>query len=709
MDTNDASMNKEDGYMARVELITGNEAVAHGVRLSRTEVIATYPITPQTTIIEELAKFVSKGELNSRFINVESEHSAASVCQGSALAGVRTFTTTCSLGLAYMYEPLSFFHEYRLPVVMAITNRPLPFGGLAADYSDSMSIRDFGFIQFFVESNQEALDTIIQAYKIAEDPRILLPVMVNLDGCFLSFSSEVVSIPDQKEVDQFLPAYSPPEIILDPDHPTAEWYLVELSILREKSIEETMMQARQVIEETGSDFEKIFGRKWGLIDEYRCEDAQVVLVTLGSAACTAREVVNEFRAQGEDVGLLKLRTFRPFPEEEILRISQNAEVIVVLDRNVSHGSGGGCGIVYSEVRSTLYDLEKRPKVMSFVAGTGGLDISEDMLRDMAKQALQTAKSSQKRIRSRTNWVLPDLEKVPQSQPVIPKKAQEKLIYPGLQTCAGCGGVLLFRTAVEMIGRDHVMILPFCCVDVGLISMYGDFSPIKVPAFFPCVFAGTASVSTGVRAGLDRRGKMDTLVVGFAGDGGTVDIGLQSLSGAASRGEPILYICYDNEAYMNTGIQRSGSTPYGAVTATTPASQKGKDNPTPLPKDMARIMAAHDIPYVATASVAFLKDYKSKLLKAAQIVKNRQGMAYIHAHSPCPPGWGFPASKTIEVARLAIQTGMWRLYEIENGKYHYTKTSLEPKSLSEYIKAQGRFSHLTDEQISLLEAQATNKP
>ncbi|MBI1987156.1 MAG: hypothetical protein HYS70_02265 [Nitrospinae bacterium] len=695
--------------MAKVELITGNEAVAHGVRLARTEVIATYPITPQTTIIEELAKFVAKGELDSRFINVESEHSAASVCQGSALAGVRTFTATCSLGLAYMYEPLTFFHEYRLPVVMAITNRPLPFGGLAADYSDSMSIRDFGFIQFFVESNQEALDTIIQAYKIAEDPRVLLPVMVNVDGCFLSFSSELVSIPEQKKVDQFLPSYRPPEIILDPDHPTAEWYLVELSIHRENSIEETMRKARQVIEETGSDFEKIFGRKWGLVEDYRCEDAQVVLVTLGSVTSTAREVVKEFRASGEALGLLKLRTFRPFPEEEILRIAAKAEVIVVVDRNVSHGSGGGCGIVYNEVRSTLYDFNKRPKVMSFIAGTGGLDISEDMLRDMARQALQATQSRPKGIGSRTHWVLPDLEKVPQSQPVIPKKAQEKLLYPGLQTCAGCAGTLLFRTAVETIGKDHVMILPFCCVDVGLISMYGDFSPIKVPAFFPCVFAGTASVSTGVRAGLDRRGKMDTLVVGFAGDGGTVDIGLQSLSGAANRGEPILYICYDNEAYMNTGIQRSGSTPYGANTATTPASSKGQGNPTPLPKDMGRIMAAHDIPYVATASVALLKDYQRKLLKAAQVVKNRQGMAYIHAHSPCPPGWGFPASKTIEVARLAIQTGMWRLYEIEHGKHHATKTPFAPQPISEYIKAQGRFSRLTDEQISLLEAQVIKEP
>ncbi|MBI2875993.1 MAG: pyruvate synthase subunit beta, partial [Candidatus Tectomicrobia bacterium] len=166
----------------------------------------------------------------------------------------------------------------------------------------------------------------------------------------------------------------------------------------------------------------------------------------------------------------------------------------------------------------------------------------------------------------------------------------------------------------------------------------------------------------------------------------------------------LYICYDNEAYMNTGIQKSGSTPYGAGTTTTPASLKGQGNPTPLPKDMGRIMAAHDIPYVATASVALLKDYKRKLLKAAQVVKERQGMAYIHAHSPCPPGWGFPASQTIEVARLAIQTGMWSLYEIEQGKYQATKTSLKPKPLSEYIKAQGRFSGLTDEQISRLEAQ-----
>lgn len=218
------------------------------------------------------------------------------------------------------------------------------------------------------------------------------------------------------------------------------------------------------------------------------------------------------------------------------------------------------------------------------------------------------------------------------------------------------------------------------------------------------FASTAAAATGVRAGLDMRSKTNNLVLGMAGDGGTADIGIQSLSGAADRKEPIIYICYDNEAYMNTGIQKSGTTPFGARTTTTPVACLGEGNPL-LSKNMPRIMAAHDIPYVATASVAFLEDYRRKLKKAAQVVRERKGLAYIHAHTPCSTGWRFPAHLGIEIARLAVETNLWPLYQIEEGVLSLTKKVKSPKPVTEYTKLQGRFRHLSTGQIQTLQQYA----
>lgn len=689
--------------MERVEIITGNAAIAHGVRLARVQVVAPYPITPQTSIVDEIANFVASGQLEAKFIHVESEHSSLAVCTGSELAGARSFTATSSMGLGYMFEPLTFLHGLRLPIVIAVANRTLgaPMGSGGPDYSDVMSTRDYGFLQFFVESNQEALDTILQAYKIAEDERILLPVMVSLDGFYLSFSSEVVSLPSQAEVDAFLPPYRPTHAILDPADPMALFCEPTAPIHYERMIEEAMGRARQVIQEVEEDFAAHFGRRYGLAEAYRCDGAEVVLVTIGSMTGTAREVIDAFRSRGESVGLLKLRTLRPFPTEELWNVAREAKVLAIIDRNVSHGAGESCGVICLDVKAALYDLPQRPQVINLVAGYGGLDITEEIIAGFLEKALTTAKNGHGD--GGSHWVLPPLPTIPG---VVPADAEERIVYPGTPSCAGCTATLFFRTTFEVLGREVCLIMPPGCLSVVNTVGWPGHSPVKLP-FFMSTFAATASTAAGVRAGLDALGKVGNLVVGIAGDGGTADIGLQSLSGAANRQESLLYICYDNEAYMNTGIQRSGTTAFGARTSTTPVGEVLQGNPL-APKDLPRIMAAHDIPYIATASVAHLEDYRKKLARAAQLVKERKGLAYLHVHTPCATGWRFPPERAIEVSRLAVETGLWPLYEVEDGRYTVSRRIKNPKPVTDYVKSQGRFRHLSPEQLRGLQELADQR-
>lgn len=683
--------------MATVEIMTGNQAVAHGVRLARVQVIAAYPITPQTTIVEELAKIVTEGQLEAQFVNVESEHTVGCVITGAEAAGARSFTATASQGLGYMVEPLTFLHALRLPVVIAITSRTLgaPMGAGGVDYSDIMTVRDFGLIQFYVESNQEALDTIIQAYRVAEDKRVLMPVMVELDGFYLSFSSEPVSMPEPEEVDQFLPPYCPEHIVLDSAKPMAMAESQPRAPHLELMNEEAVRAAREVIRETDAEFAGRFGRSYGgLVDEYRCDDARVVLVTMGSMTGTAREAVDQLRSEGYRVGLLKIRVFRPFPVDEIAAVARKVSVLAVIDRNVSHG-GGSSGILAGEIKAALYDLKgQAPDVVSFIAGINGIDIS---VADLKKMALEAWRAGEAEEGQKEHWVLPE---VPEMTPILPGNAQELNLLPGLSSCSGCLSLLALRHTLAVVGQDVVMVMPPGCMSVVGVVGWPGFSPIKVPTFLT-VFPGTASTAAGVRAGLDARGQKDTVVLAFAGDGATADIGLQCLSAAADRGDSILYICYDNEGYMNTGIQKSGTTPFGADTTTTPVGKNLQGNPLPRSKNIPAILAAHGIPYIATASTGYLPDFRKKLAKALDVVRNQKGLAYLQVHCPCAPGWRYTERLGVELAQKAVQTRMWNLYEIEDGKLTLSRKVPDPRPVAEYLALQGRFSHLTPEQLRVL--------
>ena len=365
-------------------------AVADAVKLANADVVAAYPITPQTHIVEHLAELVAEGELDAEFIPVESEHSAMSACLGSAAAGARTFTATAGQGLELMHEVLYVASSMRLPIVMTVANRalssPLSVWG---DHSDVMAVRDTGWIQIFVENGQEAIDNVICAFRIAEDNRVLLPVMVHMDGFHLTHVIEPLLMPEQAEVDRFLPTNQFP-LPLDPRKPVAMGDFGPPIIYSEaKWAQEVHLRStKDVILECWQKFGKDFQRHYKPVEEYRSEGAKVLLLTMGSFSETAMLAIDEMRNKGKDVGLIKLRLWRPFPFVELRQAVSGADVLVVLDRALSFGGPGGP--VCSEIRSALYAEPKRPQVVSFVGGLGGRDISVSGFEEIITKGVQIA-------------------------------------------------------------------------------------------------------------------------------------------------------------------------------------------------------------------------------------------------------------------------------------------------------------------------------
>ena len=365
-------------------IITGNQAVAYGVMLSHVELISAYPITPQTTIVEELSELCARGRVKAQFLKVESEHSAMAACIGASTGGVRAFTATSSHGLAYMHEMLHWASGARLPIVLVNVNRALgPGWNIWNDQSDSLSQRDTGWIQLYCERNQEVLDTVLQAYRIAES--ISLPVMVVLDAFVLSHTSEAVDIPSEEKVDGFLPPFAP-KYPVDPMKPvsysgitTPEYYL-EFRYKIQKAMEEVPEVARDVDHQ----FRSRFGRGYDLVERYGKDEGEVLLVTSGALTGTARTVIQKMAEKGHKVGGVKVKMVRPFPSKEIGQALQGAEKVAVIDRNISFGVGG---ILAQELRAGLYHREKKPPVFGFVAGLGGRDITPDVIEEAIQYTL----------------------------------------------------------------------------------------------------------------------------------------------------------------------------------------------------------------------------------------------------------------------------------------------------------------------------------
>ena len=362
-------------------LVTGNEAAAWGARLVRANYIPNFPITPQTECIETLARWSADGELpGTYFDRMESEHSVMSAAVGAAAVGTRVFTATSSQGLMLMHEVLYIAAGLRLPIVMATISRGLSAPvTLWSDHNDFLDQRDSGWLMFHAENNQEVLDMVLQAYRIAEDPRVLLPVMVNMDGYVLSFTDEPITIPSPEKVEEFLPGYDPAHTIAK-NRPVTVGppVLEEYSIFRAQN-HVASRNALAVIEEVQDDFEKIFGRRYNLVDEFMLEDAELVLVTQGSMSTTAKAAILEMRDEGIKVGLLRLRVIRPWPNEAVAGALKNAKAIAVIDRNVAPGKGG---IMFPEIIETLYNLDRRPLVSGFVVGLGGNPQTESKVKEI---------------------------------------------------------------------------------------------------------------------------------------------------------------------------------------------------------------------------------------------------------------------------------------------------------------------------------------
>ena len=375
--------------------LSGDEAVAYAAKQSEVDVVAAYPITPQTIIVEKFSEYVANGEVQTEFVCVESEHSALTACLAASATGARAFTATASAGLALMHEMLFVTSGCRAPVVMAIANRALSAPiNIHGDHSDSMAQRDSGWIQMYAENAQEVYDSIIQAFRIAEDLNVLLPVMVGLDGFTLSHTLENVEALTDDVVKQFVGTRQFPNVLthegttapfkLDPENPMTIGPLALQNYYFEfkRQQEEAMENALSVIQKVNSEYAEISGRSYGngLIEAYCLEDAEVAAVCLGSTAGTMKIVVDGLRQEGVKAGLLRLRTFRPLPVEEIRRALRNVKAVAVMDRCISFGGNGGP--VFHEIRHIFYDATSRPYVVNYIYGLGGRDTSPTELRSI---------------------------------------------------------------------------------------------------------------------------------------------------------------------------------------------------------------------------------------------------------------------------------------------------------------------------------------
>ena len=361
-------------------------AAAEAVKQANVDVISAYPITPQTHIVEHLSELVANGELDAEFVPVESEHTAMSVCVGSQAAGARSFTCTSSQGLALMSEIVFIASGLRLPIVMIIANRTLSSPlSIWNDHSDVMSIRDCGWIQYFVENGQEVYDHVFCAYRLAEDRNVLLPVIINMDGFILSHVIEPIEFIDQKRVDEFLPAYEPLHR-LHPDQPVTMGAFALPSIFAEakKAQEVALLSSVPKILETWKAFGDLTGRYYNPIETYKTEGAETVLITMGSFGETASVAVDRMREEKRAVGLVKIRLWRPFPFDAFRRAVLGAKNLVVIDRAVSVGGPGGP--VASEVKAALFGEESRPSVYNYVAGISGRDVSPSDFIKMVNRA-----------------------------------------------------------------------------------------------------------------------------------------------------------------------------------------------------------------------------------------------------------------------------------------------------------------------------------
>jgi len=372
--------------------LTGDEAVAHAVKQSKVDIVAAYPITPQTIMVERFSKYVADGEVHTGYVCVESEHSALSACIGASLTGARVFTATASQGLALMHEMLYIASGLRCPIVMGVANRALSAPiNIHGDHSDMMGSRDSGWVQIYAENAQEAYDWTLMAFKIAEDKEVQLPVSVNLDGFIISHCMEGVDLLEDEAVDEFLQTRQP-LFTVDPEKPITVGALCFTDYYFEfkRQQVEAMQNARGALGRVCKEYKGVSGRDYDVLETFGMEDAEAAIVCLGSTAGTAREVARKLRAHGKKVGVVKLWLYRPFPTEEVVAALKRVKGLAVLDRAISFGARYGA--LCSDVVSALYRLEDCPRVFNVIYGLGGRDIQPSDIELVFNEALETVET-----------------------------------------------------------------------------------------------------------------------------------------------------------------------------------------------------------------------------------------------------------------------------------------------------------------------------
>ena len=373
--------------------LTGNEAIAEAMRQVNPDVIAAYPITPSTPVVEKFAKFVADGVVDTELVTTESEHSAMSACVGAAAAGGRVMTATGAVGLAFMFEVIYVASSFRLPIVVAIANRALnaPLN-IHGDHSDTMAARDSGWIQLYSENPQECYDNIIQAVKIAEHPKVRTPVMVCFDGFQTSHMIENLYVEPDEVVKRFIGEYKLIYPLLDYEHPVTygAWDRPDYLMEHKRSQVEGLYAALEVINDVGKEYEKLTGRRYGLIEAYKLEDAELGIVVMSATASTVKDVVNKLREQGVKAGLLRIRAFRPFPASEVAKNLASLKSVAVLDRSWTGGAIGGP--LFHEVCSALYNLDTHPKVVNYIYGIGGRDVYPEHIEGVYQDLSKIAKT-----------------------------------------------------------------------------------------------------------------------------------------------------------------------------------------------------------------------------------------------------------------------------------------------------------------------------
>ncbi len=382
--------------MAERRILNGNAAIAEAIRQINPDVVAAYPITPSTAIVEYIAKFVADGLMTTEFVTPESEHSAMSMCIGSSAAGARVFTATASQGLALMFEMLYIASSLRLPIVAGIANRALSAPiNIHGDHSDTMGARDSGWIQIYSENSQEAYDNVIQAFRIGEHRDVSTPVMVGMDGFILSHAVQDMLVEEDDKVKAFVRERNPLYSILDVDNPITVGPIdfTDYYFEHKRSQFVGMENAPEVILEVAEEFKKEFGREYGFFELYKMDDAEVAIVLLGSTAGTAKEVVDELREKGRKVGLVKIRVYRPFPAKELADVLSNLKAVAALDRAASPGAVGGP--LFTDLRASLYEYEKRPIIVDYIYGLGGRDIAPKHIAEVYERLEKIAATGER--------------------------------------------------------------------------------------------------------------------------------------------------------------------------------------------------------------------------------------------------------------------------------------------------------------------------